>query len=272
MNKKFSERVISLLARHCAIALSLSVIILSACTRGSQSPIPIDKEGLIDVAQITQNVESFLGESVLVRNDAIETIGDRGLILDKDRAFSGETILVINTAKIPPIFSEDNTPEVLVRGKVERLILKDIESQYALNLDSSLYSQYEGKPVIIATSLIFSPDPEDLTRTPELYYGKYLAIKGEVEDIKSYGIFELDEEQAFGGEDLLVVQLKPKIKLEEEQTVIVYGVLRPLVVVELERDYDLGWDLSIQKQIEAEYSRKPALVAEKIQLLNTSTE
>ena len=245
----------------------LTVVILSACANSSQSPIAVEKGGLVDVAEITQNVESFIGQSVLVRNDVRETIGDRGLILDKDRVFSGETILVINTSKIPSIFSSDKTPEVLVSGKVERLTLSDLEPKYGLNLDSSLYTQYEGKPVIIATSLILSPDPEDLTRNPELYYGKHLAIKGEIEDIKSYGVFELDEERVFGGEDLLVVQLKPRIELEDEQTAIVYGVLRPLIAVELERDYDLGWDLSIQKQIEAEYSQKPVLVAEKIQLL-----
>ena len=250
-----------------AIAFS-TVVILSACANSSQSPVEVKKSGLVDVAEITQNVESFIGQSVLVRNDVKETIGERGLILDKDRVFSGETILVINTSQIPSIFSGDKTPEVLVSGKVELLVLKDLESKYGLNLDSSLYAQYEGKPVIIATSLILSPDPEDLTRNSELYYGKQLAIKGEIEDIKSYGVFELDEERVFGGEDLLVVQLKPRIELEDKQTAIIYGVLCPLIMIELERDYDLGWDLSIQKQIEAEYSHKSILVAQKIQLLN----
>ena len=245
----------------------LSVVTLSACAKSSQSPIALEKGILVDVAEITQNVESFIGQSVLVRNDVRETIGDRGLILDKDRVFSGETILVINTSQMPLIFSSDKTPEVLVSGKVERLAFRELEPKYGLNLDSRLYTQYEGKPVIIATSLILSPDPEDLTRNPELYYGKHLAIKGEIEDLKSYGVFELDEERVFGGEDLLVVQLKPRVELEEKQTAIIYGRLRPFIVAELERDYDLAWNLSMQKQIEAEYSQKNVLVAEKIQLL-----
>ena len=246
----------------------LTVAILPACISISdRSQIAIDKEGLVDVGEITKNSASYIGQSVLVRNDILETIGERGLILDKDRVFSGKTILVINPSKMPSLFSEDRTPEVLVSGTVERFNLNDIEQKYSLNLEPNLYSQYENQPVIIAKSLILSPDPEDLTSNPELYYGKPLAIEGEVEDIKSYGVFELDEEQAFGGEDLLVVQLKPRIKLQEEHTAIVYGKLRPFIAVELERDYDLGWDLSIQEQIEAEYSRKPVLVAEKIQLL-----
>ena len=134
-----------------------------------------------------------------------------------------------------------------------------------MNLDRDLYSQYEGKPAIVATSVILSPDPEDLTRQPELYYDRSLAIQGEVDEIKDYSVFEIDEEAVFGGEDLIVVQQKP-IELEEEQNVIVYGVLRPFIVEELKRDYGLDWDLSTQKQLQAQYDGKPVFVAEKIRL------
>lgn len=246
-------------------AVAFSLIILSACS--NSSPIAIDTSGLVDVAEITQNSAGYIGRSVLVRNDVIDTIGENGLVLDKDRAFSGETILVINTSPIPSIFFNDETPEVLVSGTVEQMNLTAIEQKYGLNLDRNLYTQYETKPVIIAQSLLLSPDPEDLTNNPELYYGKSLAVEGELEDLTPYGIFELDEEQAFGGEDLLVVQPNPRIELNEEKNAIVYGKLRPFLIVELERDYDLGWDLSIQKQIEAEYKQKAVFVAEKIQIL-----
>ena len=40
------------------------------------------------------------------------------------------------------------------------------------------------------------------------------------------------------------MQPQPRIKLNKEQMAIVYGKLRPFIAVELERDYDLGWDLS----------------------------
>ena len=95
-----------------------------------------------------------------------------------------------------------------------------------------------------------------------------MAIEGEVDDVESYGMFELDEEAAFGGEDLLVIQVEP-IELQEEQMVIIYGVLRPFIAEEFERDYDLVWDLATQKQVEAEYDGKPVFVAEKVQLLRS---
>ncbi len=255
INKKLLIRVLA-----CAL-----ITVLSACVNTSKTITK--KSYLVDTAEITQNAANFSGQSVLVRNDVLETIGEKGLILDKDRAFSGETILVIDTSEMSLRFATDKTPEILVSGKVERFILTDIEQKYSLNLDRSLYTKYEGKLAIVATRLIFSPDPGDLTRTPEIYYGKELAVKGEIEDIKSYGVFELDEEQVFGGEDLLVIKPKLKLKLHDEQTAIVYGMLRPFVAAEFERDYDLNWDLSIRQQIEAEYSLKPVLVAEKIKIL-----
>ena len=249
-----------------AIATLVSLQLL-ACS--SSSKMANNRGYLVSTAEISENIASFIGQSVTVRNDISETIGERGFILDQDRILSGETVLVIDTSKNTSKFFGDRTPEIIVNGTVERLDLNDLEQNYSLNLDRNLYARYEGKPVILADSLILSPDPEDLTGNPEIYYDTPLAIKGEVDDPTKYGAFELDEEQAFGGEDLLVVAIdKPQLQLQEEQTVIVYGVLRLFVADELERDYNLGWDLSAKENMKAEYDGKPVFIAEKIRVLN----
>lgn len=248
------------------IAALLSVAQLSACADSSK----IDKDlgYLVDTAVITENVDRLIGKSVLVRNDVLQTIGKNGLILDKDRLLDGQPILVINTSEalLSETFlnlpSEDSTPEILIEGEVERFSLNSIEQRYDVNLEADLYRQHEGKPVIIATSIILSPDPEDLTANPEIYYDLPLAIKGEVDDVMEFGVFELDEEQAFGGEDLVVIQSGSKVQLYEEQTVIVYGRLRQFIAEEFEQDYDL-----VISKIEAEYDRQPVFVAQKIQVL-----
>jgi len=243
----------------------LTLIQLSGCVSNSQ--VNRDNGYLVATSEITENVDRFINKSVLVRNDVSQTLGTKGFILDKDRLIDGQPILVINISEIPLKTFDDNTPEILVEGIVERLNLDRIKQKYSLNLESELYSQYEGKPVIIATSLIPSPDPEDLTANPEIYYDQQLAIKGEVDDVEDYGIFEIDEEQAFGGEDLLVVQYESQVRLNEKQTVIVYGVLRQFIVEELQRDYNLDWDSAIAAQIKAEHDQKPILVTNKIHLL-----
>jgi hypothetical protein len=36
------------------------------------------------------------------------------------------------------------------------------------------------------------------------------------------------------------------------------------VVADIERDYDLTWDLNLQRKLEAEYSKKPVLITESV--------
>ena len=247
------------------IAACFGVAGLSACI--SRSELNSESGYLTDIALITENSDRFIGKSVSVRNDVLQTIGTRGLILDNDRLFDGQPLLIINTSEVLLKSPDDRTPEVLIEGKVERFSLNTIAQKYSLDLESNLYSQYEGKPVIIAESLILSPDPEDLTANPEAYYDIPLAIEGEVDDVMANGIFELDEEKAFGGEDLLVIQSGQKTQLKEEQTVIVYGSLHQFEADELEQNYDLNWDSSVRSQIEAEYDRQPVFVSDKIQFL-----
>ena len=243
-------------------AIALSTAISSGCVDTSKA---IERGYLVSTVEIVENTDSFIGQSVAVRNDIVETIGKDGFILDQDSVLNGETILVIDPSQTLITVPNTETPEVIVSGTVEKLNLSQFAQKHNLNLDSNLYSQYEGKPAIVATSVILSPDPHDLTKQPELYYDRPLAIQGEVDEIGDFGVFELDEEAAFGGEDLIVVSQQP-IELKEEQNVIIYGVLRPFVAEELKRDYDLDWDLETQQQLEAKYEQKPVFVAEKIRL------
>lgn len=248
------------------IALAASVL-LSACRDISNTSTEEDMSQQASVAEITKNFNRFRGQTVSVRNGIQELLGEAAFILNKDRIFEGEPILVIDVSQTLLTLPNGERTEVWVKGRVVRFVLTDIEQEQDLDLDPHLYAKYEGKPAIIAQSVILSPDPGDITRNPEAYYHKLLAVEGEVEDVESSGIFELDEEQLFGGEDLLVVKAKPEIEIQEEQTVLVTGILRPFVAAEFERDYSLNWDLSLQQQIEAEYFEKPALVAEKVDLV-----
>ena len=251
-----------MLAKISLGAIACMMAVSSGCVNTSKA---IERGYLVSTAEIADNVDSFVGQSVSVRNDIVKTIGTNGFILDQDSVLNGETILVIDPSQTSVSVSNDKTPEVIVSGTVEKLDLTQLAQKHDLNLDRDLYSQYEGKPAVVATSVILSPDPEDLTKHPELYYDRPLAIQGEVDDIESYGVFEIDEEAAFGGEDLIVVQQKP-IELEEEQNVIIYGVLRPFIAEEFKRDYNFDWDLATQEQLKSKYDRKPVFVAEKIQV------
>lgn len=75
----------------------------------------------------------------------------------------------------------------------------------------------------------------------------------------------LNEDELFGGEDLLVIATNPtEAAIENGETVAATGELRSFVVADLERDYDLTWDLDVQQQLEAEYTERPVLVVDRV--------
>ena len=150
-------------------------------------------------------------------------------------------------------------------GEVTEFVLADIESAYDLDLDPELYVDYTDKPAIIAQALAIAPEPGEIAEEPSQYYGETLAVTGEIETVYGETTFTLDEEELFGGEDLLVVVTNPtEASIQDGETVAATGELRSFVVADLETDYDLTWDLDVQEQLEAEYSDRPVLVVEQV--------
>ena len=89
-------------------------------------------------------------------------------------------------------------------------------------------------------------------------------MTGEVEDIVGPNAFTLDEDELLGANDLLVLNATPKQAINDGEKVAVTGVLRSFVVADIERDYDLTWDLDLQRKLEAEYSNKPVFIANSV--------
>jgi hypothetical protein len=145
----------------------------------------------------------------------------------------------------------DEQLELQVTGELGKLVLADVESEYDLDLDPALYAEYEDRPVIFANSMTLSPGIGDISERPDNFYGKEVAVRGEVAEVRSDVAFTLDEDQLIGGEDLLVINLTGEPIPAEEEAVIVTGMIRPFVRAEFERDYDLTWDLDLQEELEA---------------------
>ena len=59
---------------------------------------------------------------------------------------------------------------------MRQLVIADLEREYNLDLDPELYVDYEDRPALIAESMAFSPDPEEITEEPEQYYGQPIAV------------------------------------------------------------------------------------------------
>lgn len=231
-----------------------------------EEPAEIEENYNITLGELTGDVEEYIGQSVSVRGEAETVLGETSFLLQDDSLFGGEEVVVINATGVPfrlPTYDEP-TEEIQVTGEVRQLVIADLEQEYGLDLDPELYAEYEDRPAIIAESIAFSPDPEEVTEEPEQYYGESIAISGEIGELLSANTFQLEEEGWFAGDEVLVIGASIPTTLSEAEEVVVTGTLRPFVASEFEEEYDLTWDLDLQEQLEAEYTEKPVMVADEV--------
>lgn len=244
-----------------AILLAILAFILPACSNDEAN---VSGAGNVTTKEVANNADALAGKTVTVRSEPKDKVGPASFTVEDEKFFGNESILVVNASGEPFTLPEDDDIEVQVTGIVRNLVIADVEREYNLKLDKQFYVEYENKPAIIAQSIALSPDPGDITKNPEKYYNKRLAVVGEVEDIQDANTFTLDEEKLFGATDLLVLNPKPKVTVKDDEVVAVTGVLRPFVLAEFEREYDLGWDLQLKRKLEADYSTKPVFVADSV--------
>ncbi|MBE9065444.1 hypothetical protein IQ260_02120 [Leptolyngbya cf. ectocarpi LEGE 11479] len=252
-------------AAATGLLLAASVAILPACANSpSETTTPEDAAENVTTEEVASGVEGLIGETVSLRAEVSETVDETSFMLENDKFFGGEDILVINASGEPFVLTEGDDTPVQVSGEVQQFISTEFESEYGLGLDLDLYADFEERPVVVAQSIALSPDPGDITANPEAYYNQRIAVAGEVEEKLDGNTFTLDEEQLFGGDDLLVVSTMANPLTDDGERVAVTGVLRPYVKAEFETDYDLTWDATVQEKIEAEYIEKPVFVADEV--------
>ena len=209
---------------------------------------------------LTEQTEALVGQTVTVRGEVEDRDGSI-LRIDDDR-FLGEDILVVNMSGVPVPDLPYEDAEVQVTGEVRNFIVDEVQGEFGMGFDADRYVEYENQPVLFAESIALAPSPGEVTFNPDVYYGKPVAIEGEVEEIVAENAFTLDEERLLSSEDLLVINLAPGQIPQDDQDVVVTGVVRLFTMVELEREYDLNWDAELVREIEAEYENKPVLVAD----------
>lgn len=226
----------------------------------------------VTIDEVLNEPEDYAGRLVTLRSEADKNELQNSFTLDDDDGFGlfgldfdDDELLVFNSSGVPFIPPEEDDVEVQVTGVVRTFILADIERELGVDLDPDLYVDYENQPVIFARSMALAPSPGEVTDEPEEFYGRAISVEGEVDEIFSPVAFTLNDPDLFEGEDLLVINAVPERVVEDDETVVVVGELRPRLVVEdIERDYDLGWDSELRTKLEVEYERKPVLIVREI--------
>ncbi len=243
------------------VALTLMTILLPACAyKGTRSTAP-DRN--VTAQEVVDRTDNLIGKKVTIRSKIENLFSDNAFTISNQKFFSGEDILVINASgsafNLPP-----NNIDVQVTGEVRRFNIAEVVREFDLNLQPDTYLEYEDKPVIIAQSLALAPKPGQITRNPGLFYNQPVAVEAEIKEVLDSVAFTLDEDQWFGGRDLLVVNQSPEVPVRPETKVVVTGIVRPFAVSDITRDYQLTWNLNIQRTVEAEYRNKPVLIAQQV--------
>ena len=250
----------SLIGTSSISLLSLALVFTAIEGQGLQAQ---ETDSNTTIEEIAEDEDNALGEEVTVRGEVEEVEPGISFVLQEEGFLEGDEVLVINVSEqIVPEDAEDL--KLQITGELGTLVLADVERDYGLELDPDLYVDYETKPVILATSMVLSPDLEQVSEDPEGYYDLEIAIEGEVDEIRNDYAFTLKEDQLIGGDDLLIINATGEPIPEVDEKVVVTGIVRPYIKADFERDYDLTWDLDVQREIEAEYTEKPVLVVDSI--------
>ena len=245
------------------IGVLASLVLMTIVVRGCDFATP--KANITATSEIVNNTDEFVDKNATIRSRPIQKVGLSSFTVSDARFFRGEPIVVVNASGVPFNLPVDENTQIQVTGRVRNLVIPEIERQFKLKLQDKYYTDYINKPAIIARYITLAPKPGQVTQRPEQYYGRRVTVTGEVGNIRSPILLTLDEDQLLGGKDLPVLfKAPPKVAVNEGQTVSVIGEVRPFVVAEIERDYDLTWDLNVKKQLEVEYANKPVLVAETV--------
>lgn len=244
--------------------VAASLVLLPACAAGPQSTTTSAESDNVTTEELADDTNSYVGEEVTVRADVEEVVDETAFVMESEGFLNNERILVINASSEPFLIPDVGDSQVQVTGEVETFSMATAAEEYNLTLDPDLYGEYESQPVIIASSLALAPDPGDITANPENYYNQRIAVQGEVEDMLESGLFTIDEDELFSGEDLLVIPTQGTTTIQDGEAVVVTGVLRPYVKADFDKDYDLQWDLSVTESVEADYSQKPVFVADSV--------
>ncbi|TVQ12365.1 MAG: hypothetical protein EA368_03955 [Leptolyngbya sp. DLM2.Bin27] len=220
----------------------------------------------VQVGDLTGNLEDYIGQTVSVRGDVAEAVGQNALVIRGDGLFGGDDVVVFNATGEPILLSEAGATErIQVTGQVREVVLGDLVREYGLTLDEATYGDYENNPAIIAESVALAPELGDISDNPAAFYDQLIAIDGEVSTLYDATTFTISDAGFFGGADVLVVgEPQAMANLRDDEQVVITGVLRPFNAAQIEQEFGLTWDENLRQTILSDYGEESVLIAEQV--------
>jgi hypothetical protein len=246
------------------LTLGAGAVLLPACGNNGRD-IVSGRENITteDYAQTTQ-ISDAIGQEATIRSSVIEPLDANGLIL---QAEGGENVLVLNISTNGISLPDGDVP-IQVTGQVVEFTIADVEADYGLDLNETLYTDYEEQPAILADSWALAPTPEMLAEQPERFYNQRIALEGDA-SIISPDALALYEDGWIDDVGILVVGVeKPLMEaastIQEGESVAVTGIAQPLEGSMLKGEYDLGLTDQQIEEFASRYTNRPVIVADTI--------
>ncbi len=246
----------------------------------------------VDVDELAANPEQYIGKSVRVQGEIEEFVGPRAFTLDEDSFTATEDVLVV-LPRATVVLRDD--ADVIVQGAVHRLTRAQLERDYGwLAADPEWVVRFDQRPIILAsvlqsqkgTDLLVgakanagkaeeakakpvTAKPGEVARSPDKFYGRQVAVQGEIEDVFGTYVFTLDEDALFAGPDVLVITQKPAAAVVDGAEVRVSGTVRPFTWAEIRRDYDF---LRLDSDLVVRFENRPVILADSVARVANANE
>jgi hypothetical protein len=113
----------------------------------------------LKVADVTGNVDNYVGKTVTVSSEIDQVYGPRAFKLDDDSPLAGGIdndllVLVPKNVNIGNIDDQWKNNKVRASGVVRKMVVRDIEREIGWDLDTRIESEFkENRAVLIANSV-----------------------------------------------------------------------------------------------------------------------
>ncbi len=164
LNRKLGTRTI----RRFALLIMIMTLVfgLLGCAKDA-AEIAEDKGG-VTAQMVIENPDAYIGKTVTVSGDVEEIHGPKAFNMDS--GVSVGELLVVGREPFPNLADADNRMYVIndvatVTGVVKKFVMADVEKEVGWDLDPNIFSEFEGKTVLVANSVGFKPGKGTATTT-----------------------------------------------------------------------------------------------------------
>lgn len=122
--------------------------------------LTIDNQKGTRVTDIIDNTSSYAGKQVAILAEVDDVVGTRGIVVDQEGSVLGDEILVISRQPLEPVGGGsddilfDEGKDVQISGEVQSFNRINLQNELGIILDEDAFRQWEGKPVIVADTLV----------------------------------------------------------------------------------------------------------------------